>query len=195
MMVNWREFHNFESLDCWIGCPRGCWINSKRWWNLGKWRSLTSWGSILELIHSLSGHCPDFPVILQTCPCFSGLLRRGDTILLVTIFLQLDFCDPKKSHFWTLHFREKKRDTQIVYSQHVLPSKYFIPELVTWEGSELRKRDMKAARFLFTILLQIVCWFSLCPDSDFSIARSLVRKAPFEDLPGPCNPAQQALFT
>lgn len=44
----------------------------------------------------------------------------------------------------------------IVYSHHILTSKCFIPELASWEDSGLRQKDMKAERFLFTILLQFV---------------------------------------
>lgn len=46
----------------------------------------------------------------------------------------------------------------IVYSHHILTSKYFIPELVSWEDSGLRQKDMKAERILFTILLQFDCF-------------------------------------
>lgn len=58
----------------------------------------------------------------------------------------------------------------IVYSHHILTYKCFITGLVSWEDSGLRQKDMKAERFLFTILLQFGV-FSLYPDSEQEVSK------------------------
>lgn len=57
---------------------------------------------------------------------------------------------------------EQKRCTHF-YSQHVLTSKYFIPELITRKTSEVRKRDVRALRFLFTsfVLFLFLLFYNL----------------------------------